>query len=351
LLKAATKRRSGVLLPLAFLLPAFGQVPTFEAGLALYRAGHYSEAIENFNGLRNRGYTTQVLDFYQGVCLAKLGDLPAASRLLTTYVSARSVDPHGWYWLSRVQLLQKNFSDARTSAMRAIELDPNSSESYRTLGDVELELTNNDAAYHAWITANKLNPLDVQTTYHLGRLFVEANFFDEAAVWLQETLRLVPGHFSAMTYLGMCAEYLGDTSTAIKLYRKAIQESKSQQTPFALAYVFNAKLLRQMGMESEALAVLEESEKLCPDARAFSLLGQLLMAAHQSIRAEEVLRRAIQLDPQFPEVHYRLSLLLRSQNKPVEAQSEMTHFTRLKEMEKRTKNEISVVRVPAQARD
>jgi tetratricopeptide (TPR) repeat protein len=339
------------LLPLTLLLPAFGQVPKLEEGLALYREGHCSEVIEKFNRLRNIGQTTPVLDFYQGVCLAKLGDLPAASRLLMTYVSARSVDPHGWYWLSRVQLLQKRFSEARASAMRAIELDPNSSESYRTLGEGELELTNNDAAYHAWITANKLNPRDAQTTYHLGRLFVEANFFDEAAGWLRETLRLAPDHFSAMTYLGMCAEYLGDNSTATNLFRKAIQESKSQHAPFAWAYVCYAKLLRQMGLESEALAILEESENLCPDARALSVLGQLLVAAHQSVRAEAVLRRAIQLNPQISEAHYRLSLILRSQDKPVEAQSEMTRFTQLKEMEKRTKNEISAVRVPAQTRD
>jgi len=326
------------------------KIPTFAQGLAFYRGGRINEATEAFSALRQNGDNSPLLDFYQGVCLAKLGDLPAASRMLTTYVAAQFADPHGWYWLSRVQLLQKQFSEAHASVQHAINLDPKSSQCFRTLGEVELELNNTDAAYRAWTTANQLNPGDAPTKYHLGRLFFEAEFFEEAANWFRETLRLAPAHFGAMTYLGLCAEYLGDNSTAESLYRKAIQQSRLQKAPYAWAYLNYAKLLREIGQGREALSVLEESEKLCPDAKALSLLGQLLAVEHES-RAEKILRQAILLDPNLSEAHYRLSLLLRSQGKTDEAGSEMALFEQTKKMEERTRKSISAIRGPMQIRN
>ncbi len=333
-------------LSLLFLLQASAQKPVFSDGLALYRGGKLSEAVKAFSALRGNGETTPLLDFYQGVCFAKLGDLPSASSLLLKYVSEQPADAHGWYWLGRVQLLQKEFADAHAAVQHAIDLDPKSWESFRTLGEVELELTNNDAAYRAWITANKLNPSDPQTTYHLGRLFFEAEFFQEATIWLGETLRLVPNHFSAMTYLGLCAEHLGDHKRALSSYREAIQQSKLQKAPNAWAYLSYAKLLRQVGLDREALAVLKESEELCPNASALSMLGQMLAADHEPDRAEAVLRRAMQMNPDLSEVHYRLSLLLRSKGDLEAAKSEMMRFEQTKKVEERRNNKISAVRLP-----
>ncbi|MGI8991227.1 MAG: tetratricopeptide repeat protein [Bryobacteraceae bacterium] len=338
------------LLPLlifAFAVVWAGET-SFESGLALYRGGHPREALERLNESEKAGEVAPLRGFYQGVCLAKLGDWPAASTRLLGYVSAQPSDPHGWFWLSRAQLLQKQFTEARASVQRAIELDPKSFEAYRTLGQIELELRNNDAAYRAWIAANKLNPRDPQTTYYLGRLFFEADFFDQAASWLRETLRLSPTDFSAMTYLALCAEHLGsgggEYDTALRLYREAIRQSKLQNAPYAWAYVSYAKLLRQLGKDGEALLVLEESEKLCPEAHGLAILGQLLAAQNQKARAETVLRRAIQMDPGIPEAHYRLSVLLRSSGRSEEARNEMKRFEDAKKLEEQAKNRISAIR-------
>lgn len=323
---------------------AFGQVPHFQTGLTLYHDGRLREALDQFDASEKAGETKPARGFYQGVCLAKLGDLPEASARLLAYVSAQSSDAHGWYWLSRTQLLQKQFGEARTSVQRAISLDPKSSQSYRTLGEVEFQLRDNNAAYRAWLAANKLNPNEAQTTYYLGRVFFEADFLDEAAVWLRKTLDLAPAHFSAMTYLGLCAEHLGENGAALRLYREAIRQSNLQKAPFAWAYLSYAKLLRQSGDDAQALSVLEESEKVCPEAHALAILGQLLIARQQTARAESVLRRAIQMDPSISEAHYRLSLLLRSTGQSEEAQREMKAFESAKKTEESDKNKVSAIR-------
>lgn len=335
---------TNLLLLLVAIAPVLAETSKFEAGLAFYRSGRLREALAEFSASEKAGEAKPARDFYKGVCLAKLSDWPEASERLLAYVSAQPSDPNGWYWLSRAQLFQKQFSEARTSIQRAFNLAPKSYEVLRTQGEIELELRNNDAAYRAWIEAHKLNPRDAQTTYYLGRLFYEADFPNEAAVWLRDTLRLAPTHFSAMTYLGLCAEQVADNDTALRLYREAIRQSKLQNAPYAWAYLSYAKILRQLGNDGEALAVLEESEKSCPDAHALSILGHLLAARQRTARAEAVLRRAMQLDPSISEVHYHLGLLLRSSGRNQEALEEMKRFKETKEVEERDRNKISAIR-------
>lgn len=316
----------------------------FDAGLKLYRENQLRPALVEFDASEKAGENRPATAFYQGVCLAKLGEWTQASDRLLAYVAAQPSDANGWYWLSRAQLLRRQFSDASASIERAIHLAPNSYEALRTKGEIQLELRNNQAAYEAWIAANKLNPDDAQTTYYLGRLFYEADFPKEAASWLRETLRLTPTHFYAMTYLGLCVEHLADNDTALRMYREAINQSKRQNAPYAWAYLSYAKLLRQTGKDTEAFAILEEAETSAPNARSLALLGQLLMERKQLARAESVLRRAIEMEPGIPDAHYRLSLLLKSLGHEPESQTEMKRFKQAKELEDQNRNKISAIR-------
>jgi tetratricopeptide (TPR) repeat protein len=249
----------------------------------------------------------------------------------------RPSDPQAWYWLGRKELDRHEFEKARRSAQTAIELDGQYANGYRLLGEADRELDDYDGAYRAWLQATKLNPLDAQIPYYLGRLFYEANQFNESAAWLREALRLSPGHFAAMTYLGLNAEALGMDATAERLYRPAIQESKSQSQPFSLAFLSLAKLVRKQGNESEALKILEEGERRCPEAHLLATLGTVLASSDQTPRAKIVLRRAIEMDPSIPEAHYRLSLLLNAEGSREEARAEMELFRKTKAAEPQNK--------------
>ena len=252
-------------------------------------------------------------------------------------------DVRGWYELANRQLHERRFEDSRKSLQHAIELDGRSADAYRSLGEAELELHDNDAAYRAWMIAEKLNPRDPQTKYYLGRLFYEADFFNEAAAWFREALALAPKHFPAMTYLGLSAEALGFEETAGQLYRRAIEESKSQEKPYSWAFLALGKLLRKQGNGQQALKLLEEAELTCPEAHSLTALGQLLAANGQNARADAVLRRAIRLDPSVSDAHYRLSLLLKVTGQLADAQLEMESFRRAKDIEQRN-SKITAIR-------
>src|SRR5207244_1008143 len=127
-------------------------------------------------------------------------------------------------------------------------------------------------------------------------------------------------------------------------YRAAIRVSIKQGKPFPWAYTGLAKLLRQSGKEQEAFALLEESEKICPEPHGLTVLGQMLASSRQNGRAEAVLRRAIEMDGFIPDAHYRLALLLRMSGRNDEAQAEMQRFQQAKEAEERNKAKIQAIR-------
>lgn len=328
---------------MVFAIGAATDSPKFDAGMILYRAGNCAAALEQFEASEKAAEPAPGRSLYQGICLAKQSNWAAAAADLASYTTAHTEDARGWYWLAQAHLYSREFEHAKDEIERALQIDGQSPDTYRTLGEIELERKDYQAAYRAWIKSNQLAPGDARTTYYLGRLFFEADFLDEAAAWLRQTLKAAPHHFAAMTYLGMCAERLGMEKTAMDLYAAAIRESKEQKKPYSWAFLSYAKLLRQNGDDPKAVVALIEAEQLCPEAHALTQLGQIL-AATEPARAVAVLRRAIAMDSSIPDAHYRLSLLLQKEGQTAEAQSEMKKFQQTKAAEEQNKISIQAVR-------
>jgi tetratricopeptide (TPR) repeat protein len=235
--------------------------------------------------------------------------------------------------LASTQFLERQFIEAKASFARATRIDASYAEAYRGLGMTDLELKDYNGAYRAWLKAVELNPKDEKSKYFLGRLFYEADLPNEAAAWLREALELSPRDYQAATYLGLCAEALGLDDTAGPLYRNALVESNAQNKPYSWAYLSLGNFLKKHGDETQALRVLEEGARKCPEAHELAAFGALLATHDQAQRAEEILRQAIALDPSLSQPHYRLGLLLKSAGRLDESKSEMSKFQQTKEQE------------------
>jgi tetratricopeptide (TPR) repeat protein len=246
------------------------------------------------------------------------------------------------YQRASQEFIEHRFADAKTSFACAIELDGKRAEAYRGLGITDLELKDYNGAYRAWLKAVELNPKDEKSTYFLGRLFYEADLPNEAAAWLREALALSPDDYEATTYLGLSAEALGLDETAEALYRNAIVESRAQNKPYAWAFCSLGNFLKKRGDENRALAVLAEGAAKCPEAHLLTVLGELLASRNQVQDAEQVLRRAIAMDPALSQPHYRLGLLLRSTGRQDESNAEMIRFQEAKAQEDKSAKVIAL---------
>ncbi len=305
----------------------------FEAAQKLYRSAQYAAALEELKLSAETKEPATARDLYAAMCEEQLGRWKEAEAELTPYVAANPSDSAGWYWLGNARLLQRRFSDAETAFSRAAETGPGSSDGFRGLGLARLESKNYQGAYQAWSKAVQLDAKDEKSRYYLGRLFYEADLPEQGAVWLRQALTLDPNDFEVLTYLGLSAEALSFDDTALQLYRKAVWQSNAQGKPYAKAYLSLGNYLTKHGDDAGALAALEEGSQKCPEAHELAALGAILAARHQNGRAEEVLRRAIGMDPTLSQPHYRLGLLLASTGRVEESRKEMNLFQEAKKAE------------------
>ena len=242
--------------------------------------------------------------------------------------------PAQFYDVGSKQFANRQFAEAKQSFSRAIELNHLYGEAYRGLGLADLELKDYQGAYHAWLKAAELNPKDEQARYCLGRLFYDADLPDQSAVWLRQALLLDPGDYKVATYLGLCAEALGMDSTALQLYRGAIADSEAQAKPYSWAFLSLGNYFKKHGEGKQAIAILQHGVQKCPEAHELTALAEML-APKQPQQAEELLRKAIVLDPALSHAHYRLALLLQSMGRATEARAEMVKFQQTKNEEDR----------------
>ncbi|PYV20423.1 MAG: hypothetical protein DMG27_23085, partial [Acidobacteria bacterium] len=117
--------------------------------------------------------------------------------------------------------------------------------------------------------------------------------------------------------------------TALLFYRQSLADSRAQHEPYSWAYSSLGKLLTRTGELEKAGEVLEEGSAAA-DARVFSALGDLRIRQHRLAEAEAALRRAIALDPSFPDPHYLLGRVLSAVGRTDEARAEFAAFEKSK---------------------
>jgi Flp pilus assembly protein TadD len=104
------------------------------------------------------------------------------------------------------------------------------------------------------------------------------------------------------------------------------------------------KLLAKRGDPEQALRVLQEGRRKCPEAHLLTTLGDLLASHNQPEEAEAVLRQAVALDPSVSQAHYRLALLLKAHGKSEDARLEMEKFQAAKNEENKSARVIALRR-------
>ena len=66
------------------------------------------------------------------------------------------------------------------------------------------------------------NPADVQTRVQLGKLYFDAERYEDAANWYQEALRLAPRDANVSTDLGVAFYYLNQTDRALQQFEQSL---------------------------------------------------------------------------------------------------------------------------------
>ncbi len=224
--------------------------------------------------------------------LATMGNLDMAFEALT---EALAEDPGNVAILSeraRLYLRVGNLDAARADYSQSLRLDPENAPTYHGLAQLELQDRNFEEALHlAEIGTTKRGAFEslsidkVQALIGLGRR-------SEAEAFIQERLAENPTDPDLLGYQGAMFRFKNDIPKAEEYLRRAIAaDALHVPSRFRLAQV-----LATTGRKSEAVEVLRDLLRIQPgNAIALSLIGDIKLDDPESARA--YLEEAVRLKP------------------------------------------------------
>ncbi len=185
---------------------------------------------------------------------------------------------------------------------RAVELDPDLLKARLRLGRAYYDLNRHDLALEQFEIIARKNPRYPWIHSSRAVVYMNAGSVDSAVQALQTELRNYPDHHSARLELGEALLKAGDTRQAVEQLLRLKEEDVSPADRVALNHALS-KAHRDLDQLEKALAAS---------------------------------RRALELDPGFPDGHYLLAQLYEQTGQPALARRQMETFRRV-QREKRQK--------------
>lgn len=227
---------------------------------------------------------------------------------------------------------------------KALEIQPDNPEAYRSLGIALKQKGDLDGAIAAWREAVRLKPDDAEVHKAMGGALGDKGDTEGAMAEYRTAIRLKPDHAQAHAALGISLFKKGDYQAALEetdtAYRLAPADpavrglhelmqktfASNPTLPAALAACRQATrlqpndadartrlggVLRELGSIDEAIAEYRTAIRLQPEnAAAHSALGNALLAKGDMEGASSAYREAIRLKPDHALAHKNLGVVL-----------------------------------------
>lgn len=193
----------------------------------------------------------------------------------------------------------------------AVRLEPADPDHYFKLGMVFLKHRTPDPAIYIYETALKTRPDVPKLWLRLGLSYYFVSRLQDGEQALRKALALDPQYEVAYVVLGDLFEQSGQVDDALGLFRKVIEI----QPHLYLPYCYYGKLVSKQGGErvGEAVEKLRKAVALNPAfPDAHYELGKALGQAGQTAEAIQELEKSLELKPGLAQSHYQLGLIYRT---------------------------------------
>lgn len=301
----------------ALPLVAAVQPEACERAMASFQAKDWTAAASDFAECDKQapGKTDALL--FRGKALINLGRMPEAANSLEEYAAAHPTSDDALYTLGYVQFREDRPRESLATYTAAARLKNPTDEDLKIVSlDYVLLQDYKDAARYLE-DALKMNPVNAEARYHLGRVRYQLNEFDAAITAFQEVLRRQPGNEKAEYNLGLSFEGKNDTDTAIACYRKAIALDQSALLHDEQPYLDLGALLSRMNRAAEAIPLLETAKSLKPGSdKSHYELARAYASTEKFESAKVEAEAAIRLRANESSYHYLLGRIYAKLAKP-----------------------------------
>ena len=220
-----------------------------------------------------------------------------------------------------------HYAESFALASACLRQNPGSAAALKIAGMDQFMLGHPREALAAMTRASQLAPGDPDAFYYLGRLYFTADNAVAALAAFERAVVLDPSSVRAHNGLGQTYEALGRRADAEKAYRDAVALETGQPKPSEWpAYNLGALYLED-GRTDEAIACFRKALQInptFPEARV--KLATALSKNQAAPESFELLHEVLRLNPRNAEAHYRLALLLTKAGKRDEAHQHFKLF-------------------------
>lgn len=328
---------------------------------ALYYAGRRDDAIRLLDIIGQEAGADERVRFALGVASARIGLYDRAEEAFNAVLAGRPDDFDVLFHLGRAAARAQHFDRARRALEAAVKLRPADPDALRELGLAFAALEDYSRAVYVLAQARQHAPRRPDILLPLAQAAEYAGYFGDSALAYDEYLRLRPDDDAARRDHGRVCGHTGvrleeglkelrwyiekhpkdpaghfslaqftwktDPDAALAQLATALRLDPS----FVPAHYARAWLLHRVGRIAESLPHLEAVARLQPqNVRGLDQLGVTYLSLEQSDKAEGVLRKALALAPDDPEVLMHLGRALMALDRAEEAQPYLARFRKLR---------------------
>jgi tetratricopeptide (TPR) repeat protein len=179
--------------------------------------------------------------------------------------------------------------------------------------------------------AIKLNPLDADAHYHLGRHLFEQKKYSAALDTFQTALKIQPEHYKARYYAGLVYEGTDEMERAKEEWRAAIQIIERRRVRYSWPFADLGRRLVNEGEREQGLGWLYRATRNDPDSpHAWYGYAKALFQAEASPEVKDALFAAIKLDPGYTDAFYLLARYYQKTGATERAKETFARFDELK---------------------
>ncbi len=281
-----------------------------------------------------RGDEEAVRDYYKSAYMRAEADLEKrqyaeAAKILETIRDLQQSDAAFHDLLGSIYYALGTPKQAFDEFQAAVRLEPADPDYYYKLGMVFLKNHTPAPAISIFQTATKIRPDVPKLWLGLGLSYYFASHLDQAETALREALALDPHYQTAYVVLGDLLYQSGRADDSVDLLRKALD----LQPDWYLPYYYYGTIALRRGQENTGVVIeaLRRAILLNPEfPEAHFELGKALARVGQNQAAIKELERSLDLDADLAQSHYQLGIIYRTLGNKQRASEQFELFTAAK---------------------
>ncbi len=293
----------------------------YNLAVVLHQMGNWQEAIAAYHQTTKIKPDYEAAYFNLGVLYDQKGELEKA---IAAYQQAIIIQPdliRAYSNLGSAYARQQDYPKAISTLRKGIAFDPTWATLHNNLGQVYWFNSQPELALTSFETAIILDPTMVLAYQNLGRLWQQQGNYVQATQCFHHVLKLDPKNVLAHSNYAEVQHKMGDLASTLKSWQKIIElepefidaycQGKLVSSPedrLEIAKLACARLLQalKLGQQEEACHHLW---------RTYDYMGDVLFEFGGIKQAENYYQRALQLQPQDPELYLKLGNCLARQQR------------------------------------